>query len=156
MTSWLGAPEGFRPSIMRYMGVDHGERRTGLALSDPDGKVAYPLAVLEHDSSAQQLEMLLEAYDKSGAQAIVLGRPLTLEGLPGPMERKVRRLAGRLTSRSIRVLLFDERYSTRQAAAALAQAGLSVREGRKLVDQVAATLVLQSFLESRSECDECL
>ena len=132
---------------MRYLGVDYGERRTGLALSDPEGRVAYTLKVLTHWSPSDQLAEVLREARSSGSAAVVVGRPLSLAGEEGPAARKVQRFAGRLSSQGVRVVLLDERLTTRQAKNALQTAGVGERAQRSVVDQVAATLILQSYLD---------
>jgi putative Holliday junction resolvase len=132
---------------MRYLGIDPGERRTGLAISDPAGRIALPHRVLTHTGASEQLESVLLAVKETEADVIVLGQPRSLSGDEGPAQKKVERLARRLLGRALKVILWDERRTTVQAAAALHEMGVEAREQRGIVDQVAATLILQSYLD---------
>jgi putative Holliday junction resolvase len=132
---------------MRYLGVDLGERRTGLAVSDPQGRVALSHSVVTHRSQAEQLRLVYEVVRQIGVDVVVVGRPTGLSGRAGPSDRRAVRFAGRLSNRSIRVILWDERFTTRQAKEVLREGGLDERKGRRVVDQLAATLILQSYLD---------
>jgi len=132
---------------MRYLGVDPGDRRTGLAISDPEGRYALPHSVLVHDSSAEQIRLVEEVVRQAGVEVVVVGRPTNMSGHPGPSEKKALKFAGRLSSRSIRVVLWDERLTTHQAKELLREAGHEEKTARSKVDSVAATLILQSYLD---------
>jgi putative Holliday junction resolvase len=133
---------------MRYLGVDCGSRRTGVAISDPDGRIATPHSVVEHASWREQVEGIARIARAEGAQAIVVGWPVHMDGSAGESARRARRLAGRLSACvSLSVVLWDERLTTRQADSALRAAGLDGRARRARVDKVAAALILQSYLD---------
>lgn len=132
---------------VRYLGVDFGETRIGLALSDAEGKIAFPHGVVEGATPLDQVEKVAALALEHGVEAVVVGCPRGLSGEAGPAEKKVNRFAGRLSSKSLRVVLWDERFSTHGARAALEEQGLGSREQRPLIDQVAATLILQSYLD---------
>ena len=132
---------------VRYLGVDYGDSRIGLALSDPDGKMAFPHGVVAGTSPTEAVDAVAAVAREHGVDAIVVGRPRGLSGEAGPAEKKVNRFAGRLSSRSLRVVLWDERFTTHGARASLDQQGLSAKQQRPVIDQVAATLILQSYLD---------
>jgi putative Holliday junction resolvase len=132
---------------MRYLGIDPGEKRTGLAISDPAGRIALPHRVLTHTGANEQLEAVLAAAKETEADVIVLGQPRSLSGEEGPAQKKVERFARRLSGRKLKVVLWDERRTTLQASQALHEMGVQAREQRGIVDQVAATLILQSYLD---------
>jgi putative Holliday junction resolvase len=132
---------------MRYLGVDYGARRIGLAVSDPEGKVAMPHSVVTEENPKAQVAQVAEVARAAGVEAVVVGRPVGLSGEAGPAEKKVHRFAGRLSSLALRVVLWDERFTTHGARHALQQLELDAREQRPVIDQVAATLMLQSYLD---------
>jgi putative holliday junction resolvase len=135
---------------VRLLGLDIGESRIGVAVSDPTGTVATPLTVLDsrevlHDPS--QLARLVEEYEAAG---LIVGLPLTMAGEEGPQAARIREHVDALSERlGIPVTLWDERLTTVQARRSLAEAGLDEREQRKMVDMVAASLILQSYLDAR-------
>lgn len=133
--------------MTRYLGVDFGATRIGLAVSDPDGRVALPHSIVDSTSPTEQVERVAQVARENGVDAVVVGRPRGLSGDAGPAEKKVNRFAGRLSSRHLRVVLWDERFTTHGASAALEEQGLTAKEQRPLIDQVAATLILQSYLD---------
>ena len=132
---------------MKYLGVDYGETRIGIAISDPDGKLAMPHSVIAAESAHDQVERVAEVARSCGADAIVVGNPLGLSGEPGPAAKKVNRFAGRLSSKSLRVVLWDERFTTHGARQALEQQDMTARDQRGVIDQVAASILLQSYLD---------
>jgi putative Holliday junction resolvase len=137
--------------VGRILGVDLGERRIGLALSDPGGVLAVPHAVIERRGDpAADRAAILDAARSAGAQRVVVGLPLSLSGRPGPAARSVlaevdqlRLLAGD----DLPVETFDERFTTVSADRALVSAGKRSRERRRVVDQAAAAVMLQAWLE---------
>ena len=132
---------------MKYLGVDYGEKRIGLAVSDPAGKLAMPHSVVTADSASAQVDRVIAVARDSGVDAIVVGKPVGLNGQPGPAEKKVNRFAGRLSSQSFRVVMWDERFTTHGARVALEEQDMTAREQRPIIDQVAATILLQSYLD---------
>jgi putative Holliday junction resolvase len=132
---------------VRYLGVDFGDARIGLALSDAEGKIAFPHGVVEGATPLDQVERVASLAHQHGVEAVVVGCPRGLSGEAGPAEKKVTRFAGRLSSKSLRVVLWDERFTTHGARSALEEQGVSARDQKPLIDQVAATLILQSYLD---------
>lgn len=133
---------------MRMLGLDIGERRVGVAVSDPDGRVATPLKVLPGPLSADvaPLKRLLEDYE---VEVAVVGLPLSMDGTEGPQARAVREEVARL-SKSVRLewRFHDERLSSVAAKRMMADAGADSRKQRGSVDMVAASIMLQSYLDS--------
>jgi putative Holliday junction resolvase len=135
----------------RVLGVDLGTKRIGLALSDPARMVASPHEVLERgrDQGADHAAILAAARD-SGATTIVVGLPLSLSGRTGPAAKAARAEAEALRERAgdgVDVVLHDERLTTVTAEAALREAGMRTGDRRRVVDKVAAAVMLQSWLE---------
>lgn len=135
---------------MRVIGLDVGERRIGVAVSDPLGKTAQPLETIERDS--REIERLADLVKELKPRRFVVGLPFLMDGREGTQAERVREFARRLEERlEIPVTLYDERLSTREAEAVLAGAGLDPGEKKDASDRVAAALILGAYLESRPE-----
>ena len=132
---------------MRTLGVDLGSVRVGVALSDPDGILALPLAVLPR--STDLLERLADLVVEHDVGAVVVGLPRSLDGRERQAAMAARREATALAERvGVPVHLQDERLSTVVAHGAMAAAGRTARQRRGSVDASAAAVLLQSWLES--------
>jgi len=138
---------------MRMLGLDIGERRVGVAVSDPDGRVATPLKVLPAPLSADisALKRILEDYE---VEVAVVGLPLSMNGSEGPQARAVREEVARLSG-SVRLewRFYDERLSSVAAKRMMSDAGVDSRKQRGSVDMVAASIMLQSYLDSLMAAD---
>ncbi|HEV8374041.1 MAG TPA: Holliday junction resolvase RuvX [Actinomycetota bacterium] len=133
----------------RVLALDVGARRLGVAVSDPTGTVASPLATLPRrtpDEDASALAALAAQHD---AGTVVVGLPLTLDGREGPAAKSVRRYLAELATRLPRLdfRLADERLSTVAAERTLVGGGVRRRARRAVVDQVAASVFLQTWLD---------
>lgn len=134
---------------MRYLAIDHGSRRVGLAICDAQETIASPLCVL--DGRTDVLTQIAEIVEAEGVGAIVIGLPLNMDGSEGPQAAKARAFAERLGRHvGLAVHLQDERLSSFSAGEKLEPAGLSRARRRDLLDAVAAAEILQSFLEERA------
>ena len=135
---------------MRVLGLDIGETRVGVAVSDAEGRVATPLTVLDArslEADATPIARLVEEYE---AGMLVVGVPLTLGGDEGPQARDVRVRAERLSvTVGVPAAYWDERLSTAEARRAMREAGLTEREQRGALDKVAAALILQGWLDAK-------
>ncbi len=135
---------------MRVLGLDLGERRVGVAVSDPQGRVATPLKVLDARivSDPKPLKRLVEDYE---VELVVVGLPLSLDGSEGPQAKRVRSMGTRLAQLiDIPFRYYDERLSSTEAKRVMAEANVSDRAKRGSVDMVAAAVFLQSFLDSEN------
>jgi putative Holliday junction resolvase len=134
----------------RVLAVDVGTRRLGVAVSDPTGTVASPLATLPRRTPAEDAEALAALAAEHAATTVVVGLPVTLAGREGPAARAVRawvaELAPLLATLDFR--LADERLSTVAAERALVGGGVRRRARREVVDQVAASVFLQTWLDA--------
>jgi putative pre-16S rRNA nuclease len=135
----------------RFLGLDVGNRRIGVAVSDELGLTAQPVLTLERRRSRREdLRSLTRLARRFGVAGIVVGDPLHLSGDESPQTEKTRAFAaelGELTGLPIH--LRDERLTTQEAHQILYEAGRARQEHRRVVDQVAATLILQGFLDER-------
>ncbi len=133
-------------------GIDVGEVRVGLAMSDPDGVLATPVATVARDGTGSEAD-IAEIADHVGAQAtayVVVGLPLTLAGSEGEAARLARTYAARVAARvsPVRVRLVDERLTTVDSHRILRDSAVPGPERRDVVDQAAAVLILQSALDA--------
>jgi len=135
---------------MRLLCLDIGERRVGVAVSDPAGRVATPLKVLDAPLSADvtPLKRLIEDYE---VEVVLVGLPLSMDGSEGPQAAAVRAEIARL-ARALPVewRFHDERLSSVAAERMMAEAGADSRRRRGSVDMVAASITLQSYLDARA------
>lgn len=136
--------------IRRVMALDVGERRIGVALSDPSQTVARALAVLERRSKAEDFERLRRLITEHNVERVIVGYPRSLSGDEGPQARRVARWAEALRAAlPVPVELWDERFSTLIAAGVVRERGERGRKRRPL-DDVAAAAILQDYLDTRS------
>jgi putative Holliday junction resolvase len=133
---------------MRIGGLDVGERRIGVAISDEMGWTAQGLAVVTRTDLAADLEALRASFAPYEPSSIVVGFPRNMNGTVGPQAERVRAFAGALESAlGIPTVLWDERLSTVGAERALLEADLSRAKRRRVIDKVAAVLILQGYLD---------
>lgn len=133
---------------MRRLGIDLGTVRTGLAIAEPDLHVATPLCTLQHGSLREAVQAVAQVVARESVEQVVLGLPLRLDGTEGDAARRVRQFAQELSQvTGIPLRLWDERLSSVAAQRSLRTQGMRNPQQRRVVDQVAATLVLQSFLD---------
>jgi tRNA pseudouridine38-40 synthase len=134
---------------MRAIGIDYGTVRVGVAISDQLGMMAHPLQTLSNDSNL--IKTLRAMVEKEKVNQIVIGLPKNMDGTLGPAAEKVKTFGNQLEqslSPGIRVIYLDERLTTVEAQRALHAAGKDVKKSRKMIDQVAAQILLQGYLDS--------
>lgn len=137
---------------MRVLAVDPGEKRLGVAISDPSGLVANPLKVFEHIARAIDAAQVVQIALEQGARLIVVGQALDSDGQPTPASRRSARLAAAIrTQTEIPVVLWDESHSTQ--AARQARQAMGVKRSRRTghLDELAATVILQTYLDWQAE-----
>lgn len=134
----------------RILALDVGELRIGVAISDPTGATAQPLQTVVRtggDDGLTELVAIIQRYD---VKEVVVGLPTRTGGEEGPEARRVRAFARRLQRLAgVPVVFVDERYSTREAERILLRADLSRDRRRKVLDHVAAAIVLDTYLARR-------
>jgi putative Holliday junction resolvase len=136
--------------VPRLMGLDVGDRRIGVAVSDPLGLTAQPVLTLVRSNRRQDLKSLMRMIRKYGCREVVVGNPLYMSGDQSPQAAKAQGFAQMLREETgLPVHLWDERLTTTEAHRHLHAAGLAGSEHRAVVDQVAAVLILQGFLDTR-------
>ena len=133
---------------MRILAIDPGEKRIGLAISDPTGIIASPLTVLEHISRAENANRIIEIAQTKEVGQIIVGYSTDDEGNPTFSGRQARRLAAQIRTHSnFEVLLWEEAFSTKEAQQSRIEAGIGKQKRKGHQDQIAATIILQSYLE---------
>ncbi len=134
---------------MRILAVDHGEKRIGLALSDPTATIASPLRVVKHISRAIDAAQVADIATQNEVGLIVIGQSFDEEGDPNPAGRRAGRFADELKNQTnIPVEMWDESFSTQDARAARIELGVSRKKRAGHQDEFAAVAILQSYLES--------
>jgi len=131
---------------MRYLAIDYGNKRTGLAICDANQTIVSPLTVIHGQKDLVQ--RVLDVVEAECVEALVLGLPLNMDDSEGPQAKLVRRFAETLKARlDIPIHFQDERLSSFAAAEKLAPAGLARKKARQRLDAVAAAQILEAFLE---------
>jgi putative holliday junction resolvase len=133
---------------VRILGIDYGDRRIGLAVSDPGAIIARGLPTLKNQGEAEVLAAIRKLVEEFEIAEIVVGLPRNMDDSLGPQAQKTMRFAEQLEVLGRKVHLVDERLTTEQARRAMTEAGLSREQQHHRVDRVAAQLILQIFLDS--------
>ena len=132
---------------MKYLALDYGLKRVGVAVSDPEGIMAFPRCTLKREVRKTFFAELLALIEKECPDAIVLGYPLHTDGSECLTTTQVRNFAASLRRRvTLPIYYMNEVLSSADAESRLAEAGLNGRAIREVVDQEAAVLILESFL----------
>lgn len=132
----------------RYLGLDVGERRIGLALSDPLGITAQPLETINRSALKDDIATIFKVVDEKEVSALVVGLPKNMNNSLGFKAQEVQNFIASLTkSRDIPVHWIDERLTTVQATNVLLEANVSRQKRKKSVDKLAAVFILQTFLD---------
>jgi putative holliday junction resolvase len=137
---------------MRILAVDPGEKRLGVAISDPSGTIANPLTVVKHTARTADAAAIVKLADEYQARLIVIGQNLDTEGEPTPQSRMAGRLADAIRAQtSLPVEMWDESGSTQAARAARIAMGVRRKKRRGHMDDLAAAVILQSYLDARTD-----
>jgi putative Holliday junction resolvase len=137
--------------MKRALGIDHGDARIGVAIADDLGMLAHPLETIHVKEVADPVARIAELRQQHRIEIIVLGMPRNMDGSYGPAAEKVQAFAERLRAAcGCEVRLWDERLSSVAAQRALHEAGRNVKESREIIDQVAAQMILQGWLDGQA------
>lgn len=135
----------------RILAIDYGSRRMGLAVSDALGITAQGIETLQRRNKRSDFARLQRVVREYQVQEIVLGNPLRMSGEEGTQAKKVAEFAEQLRQKfNLPVHLWDERLTSAEANRLLREADISLERRTQAVDRMAATLILQSFLQARS------
>ena len=139
----------------RLMGLDFGSKTVGVALSDPTGLIASPLEIIEREredklrKTFSRIEELIEEYKVT---KIVLGLPLNMDSSEGERVRKTQEFKEALERRTgLEIVFWDERLSTVEAHDIMTEAGVKGIDRKKFVDKIAASIILQGYMDSQKE-----
>jgi len=142
------------PESGRILGVDYGTRRIGLAVSDSEGQIAFPEGTLESHGARRDLESLCALVKEKGVVGIVVGLPLHMDGRRGPEAEAAEAFGRKLgEATGLPVEMLDERWTTQEADRALRESGRKGKKKRQVIDAVAATLLLRTYLERRTRVE---
>lgn len=139
---------------MKYLALDVGERRVGVAVSDETGLLATPLTVISRKSKKEDFARIARLACEQGVEGFIIGQPLNADGSAGPQVRRVERyaeaLAQYLHDRGLNLPLafWDEFLSTQRAQQAMIASGRKARTRRARIDAVAAAMILQDYLDA--------
>lgn len=143
-----------RPPTGKWLGIDYGDARIGVAVSDPMGIIARGLETVRWNGRDPEwaLERIATLASEQGVCGLVIGIPRRTDGKTGESETKARELAASLADRTgLPVVLLDERYTTVLASRIMRESGRKASRSRDIIDQVAAEIILQEYLESRRQ-----
>lgn len=132
----------------RAVGLDIGDRRIGIALSDETRLIASPLEVYERVGWGPDVRHIKALFDQHGAELIVSGLPLNMDGSEGFQAQKVRELCAQIEKAGMPVAFQDERLSTCSAQKALLEGDMRRADRKTTVDKVAAAVILQAYLDA--------
>ena len=135
---------------MRYLAIDYGMKRTGLAVCDAGEMISSPLEVLKGQGGV--ISRVCQVAQQENIEAIVLGLPLNMDGTEGPQAKLIRDFAKDLAKHiNIEIIFYDERLSSFDAEKKLSGINLTRGKKKKHLDAVAAASILQSFLDQKHE-----
>ena len=135
---------------MRILAVDHGEKRIGLALSDPTATIASPFKVIKHVSRLMDAAQVANLAAENEVALIVIGQSYDEEGNPNPAGRRAAKFVESLKEQTqIPVVLWDESFSTQDARATRIEMNVSRKQRAGHMDELAAVMILRSYIESQ-------
>ena len=133
---------------MRYLAIDLGAKRTGLAAGDDVLRIVQPVEVLQVPRGPALMDALAKAIDRHGPDALVVGLPINMDGTEGAAVKDVRAFGAALAARvGLQVHFHDERLSSFEADQRMAQSGRTHRETKELRDALAACAILEAYLD---------
>ena len=136
---------------MRFLGLDYGSKRIGVALSDPDGTMAFPIETIQvkpDGSHFKDIKTIIDAYQVA---KLVVGLPYNMDGSLGDRAREVMQWGGQIEALlGIPVIFWDERLSTSEAHEMLIGINVKGRKRKSIVDKIAASIILRGYLDSEN------
>ena len=136
--------------MARILGLDVGDKRIGVAVSDPTGMLVTPLVTIQRKNMRTDVARLAALVTEQEAGTVVVGLPLNMDGTEGEQALKVRSLAKQLSSATkVPIEFQDERLSTFSAIETLTERGIKTGHNRELVDMEAAAVILREFLDRK-------
>lgn len=140
---------------MRVLGIDFGEVRIGIAISDPAGKLAVPLTTLNRGSDQDAIARIEAIVSRESVEHLVIGEPRNMDGSVGDAASRVRSFRRKLQAQiPLPCDLVDETLTSVEAAERLREAGVDPRRSPERIDQLAAQIILEQYLDSISEVED--
>jgi putative Holliday junction resolvase len=139
---------------MRYLALDVGERRIGVAVSDETGLIATPLAVINRKSKSEDFARIARLVREQDASDLIIGQPLNADGSAGPQARRIERYSEALVEdlrgrgMDLTISFWDEYMSTQRAQQVMVSSGQRAKTRRARIDAVAAAVILQDYLDA--------
>ncbi len=143
--------------MKRMLGIDHGDARVGIAISDELGMLAHPVETIPATPEKALFQRITAIVAEKDCAKVIVGLPRNMDGSCGPAAEKVRAFCEKLRAKlpeTCPVQTWDERLSTVQAQRSLHAQGLNTKKSRKIIDQAAAQVILQSYLDSQALSDD--
>ncbi|MEM7012407.1 MAG: Holliday junction resolvase RuvX [Verrucomicrobiota bacterium] len=137
--------------MSRILAIDHGDARVGLAMSDDLGMLAHPLETI-HVAQVEPIERIAKVVTENRIETVVLGMPFRMDGSEGTAVEKVREFAQQLQKNlgdGVQIVEVDERMTTVTAQEKLRAAGRKVKQTRGIIDQAAAVVILQEYMDAQ-------
>lgn len=136
---------------MRIMAVDFGKKRVGIALTDPTGVIPQPFLTIQVKSQKALLRKIISIINENNVGLMIIGNPLSHKGEPTKMSSEIETFIKQLKAKKdIEIKLWDERFTTKYATAILKAMHIKKKQGA--LDRIAASLMLDEYLKSRSTC----
>ena len=133
--------------MSRYISIDYGEKRIGVAVTDQLKMFVTPYTTIENRSEDWVFSELLKIFSEQRIERVIIGLPLNIEGEDTPKTTEVRVFFQKLTEKTnLPLILWDERYSTSEANEFLISKGINWQKSKEIVDQIAAAVILESYL----------
>jgi len=133
----------------RIIAIDYGEKRIGVAVSDPLGITAQPVGTLKSVGKRGDVEALRALVEEKGAEAIVFGMPFRLDGSEGTLCGRIKKIGRSLEAATgLKVEYQDERFTSEEAADLLGEASVRGKKKKAVIDKIAAQIILQRYLDS--------
>ena len=137
--------------MSRFMAIDYGDKKIGVALTDPLKVFAYPFTTIHHQSKSQVIKELIDVVASQQVERIILGLPLSIDGKDTAKTQDVRAFYQLLRAQiKLPIEWWDERYSTSDANDLLKEKKINWKDSKKIIDQIAAAVILKNYLGSKS------
>nr|MBQ4317641.1 Holliday junction resolvase RuvX [Clostridia bacterium] len=135
--------------MKKILGVDLGDVRTGLALSDALGSMAHGIKTVRPKGAVELIGIIKQLCEENGAETVVVGNPVNMDGSHGPRSEKATKFAERLRDETgLEVILFDERMTTMAAARFMNETDTRGKKRKDSIDTLSAEIILQNYLDS--------
>jgi len=135
--------------LKKILGVDLGDVRTGLALSDALGSMAHGIKTVRPKGAVELIGIIKQLCEENGAETVVVGNPVNMDGSHGPRSEKATKFAERLRDETgLEVILFDERMTTMAAARFMNETDTRGKKRKDSIDTLSAEIILQNYLDS--------